>query len=133
MLQRFLTGEFHVEALGVQTWVFANRRQPGQMLLLRRVQAAPPLAAERTVEAFTVTWTDDRLVTVACSSEGRTWTVTAQAALLHEPVRQIYEQLPLPAFTPPMRRFWRRVFRLVRIPGGRWVIGWLARRSRRPA
>jgi hypothetical protein len=31
-----------------------------------------------------------------------------------------------------MRRFWRRVFRVVRIPGGRLLLGWLSRRTRGP-
>jgi hypothetical protein len=38
--------------------------------------------------------------------------------------------LPLVSFDDKARRFWRRVFRLVRIPGGRHLLGVLARRNR---
>jgi hypothetical protein len=34
----------------------------------------------------------------------------------------LYESLPLVSIDADARRFWRRVFRLVRIPGGRFLL-----------
>jgi len=51
-------------------------------------------------------------------------------AIIHEPLTRLYEGLPLASFDPAARRFWRRVFRLVRIPGGRHLLRFIARRSR---
>lgn len=135
MLQRSLSGEFHVEALSPETWSVTNRRPPGQTLLLRRIETtvAPPLP--KVAETVTVTWNGSEPVAVEFSRGGETVTVVAGAVFLHEPAGKVYAGLPLPPFTAGMRRFWRRIFRLVRIPGGRWALGWLSRRRRgqRPA
>jgi hypothetical protein len=79
-----------------------------------------------------VTWTTGHPVSVAFSLDHRTVAVAAGAVLVHEPTERVYGGLPLATFTPPMRRFWRRVFRVVRIPGGRLLLGWLSRRTRGP-
>jgi hypothetical protein len=39
--------------------------------------------------------------------------------------------LPLASIDADARRFWRRVFRLVRIPGGRYLLKVLTRARRR--
>ena len=51
-------------------------------------------------------------------------------AVLHEPQMQLYSALPLAQFDAKAQRFWRRIFRLLRIPGGRIVLRWIARRRR---
>ena len=57
--------------------------------------------------------------------------VEAASAIVHEPLDHLYESLPLVSIDADARRFWRRVFRLVRIPGGRFLLRALARRRRR--
>jgi hypothetical protein len=57
--------------------------------------------------------------------------VEAANAIVHEPLEQLYERLPLISIDADARRFWRRVFRLVRIPGGRYLLNLLARSRRR--
>jgi hypothetical protein len=133
MLQRFLSGEFHVAMLGPETWLATNRRRPGESVLLRHVRASAPLGASTVADSVTVTWQAGGPVAVDFSIEGRILNVTAGTVFVHEPAPRVYAGLPLPAFTPGMRRFWRRVFGLVRIPGGRLILGWLSRRSRGPA
>lgn len=56
-------------------------------------------------------------------------TVEAGSAIVHEPLQKIYDNLPLMSFDADARRFWRRVFALVRIPGGRYLLKFLARSS----
>jgi hypothetical protein len=60
-------------------------------------------------------------------SSGRVATVEAATAIVHEPLRQLYDGLPLVSIDADARRFWRRVFRLVRIPGGRYLLRILRR------
>jgi hypothetical protein len=55
-----------------------------------------------------------------------------QSAIVHQPLARLYDGLPLAEFDSKTRRFWGRVFTLVRIPGGRHLLGVLARRSRGP-
>lgn len=57
-------------------------------------------------------------------------TVQAQWAALHEPAERLYEALPLARLDPGARRFWHWIFRLVRIPGGRRLLGLVARFAR---
>jgi len=56
--------------------------------------------------------------------------VEAANAIVHEPLEHLYERLPLISIDADARRFWRRVFRLVRIPGGRYLLKLLARSRR---
>jgi hypothetical protein len=63
-------------------------------------------------------------------SGDRVATVAAASAIVHEPLAHLYESLPLVKFDAGARRFWRRVFRLVRIPGGRYLLKFLTRSSK---
>jgi hypothetical protein len=62
--------------------------------------------------------------------EGRTQRIEARSAIVHEPLADLYAALPLAQFDARAKRFWRRVFLLVRIPGGRRLLGILAHASR---
>jgi hypothetical protein len=55
----------------------------------------------------------------------------SESVLIHEPKARLYESLPLASFDAAAQRFWKRVFRLIRIPGGRLLLGAIARRRRR--
>jgi hypothetical protein len=59
-------------------------------------------------------------------SAGRGATLRAAAVIVHEPIRRMYDALPLVKFDAGARRFWRRVFLLVRIPGGRYLLKFLS-------
>jgi|ERR1700744_3492947 hypothetical protein len=64
-------------------------------------------------------------------SNGKVASIEAASAIVHEPLERLYESLPLVSIDADARRFWRRVFRLVRIPGGRYLLKLLARSRRR--
>src|SRR5277367_1457885 len=66
-------------------------------------------------------------VLVTFMSEEREASVEAASAIVHEPLEHLYERLPLVSIDADARRFWRRVFRLVRIPGGRYLLKLLVR------
>jgi hypothetical protein len=50
--------------------------------------------------------------------------------IVHEPLGRMYESLPLAGIDANARRFWRRVFWLVRLPGGRYLLKLLTRGRR---
>jgi hypothetical protein len=78
-----------------------------------------------------IEWQTRRVVLLTMLSGGRVATVEASEVIVHEPVPKLYESLPLADFDARARRFWRRVFALVRIPGGRLLLGIVAHLSRR--
>jgi hypothetical protein len=52
------------------------------------------------------------------------------SALVHEPLPRLYDGLPLAHIDAGTRRFWRWVFRVVRLPGGSRLLELLVRRAR---
>ena len=129
-MQTTLTGEFVVASGGTAAWRIANRLAPGEFVILRGAPAALrllPRAATRLV----IDWAPGGSARVTQWAGAETLSFEAANALLHEPRLELYEPLQLPRFTPDMARFWHRVFRVVKLPGGRWLLGWIAHRARR--
>ena len=60
-------------------------------------------------------------------SDGKPASVAAVSAIIHEPLNDLYAGLPLASIDARARRFWRRVFALVRLPGGRFLLKLLTR------
>jgi len=56
--------------------------------------------------------------------------LTARSVVIHLPLAHLYEALPLADFDAGARRFWMRVFRLLRLPGGRFLLRFLVRNRR---
>ncbi len=77
-----------------------------------------------------VEWHADKVLLTFMSGE-KVSSVEAASAIVHEPLHDLYERLPLASIDADARRFWRRVFRWVRIPGGRFLLKALARARRR--
>jgi hypothetical protein len=76
-----------------------------------------------------IEWHAERVL-LTFMSEDKVASVEAANAIVHEPLDQLYERLPLISIDANARRFWRRVFRLVRIPGGRYLLKLLGRSRR---
>jgi hypothetical protein len=76
-----------------------------------------------------IEWHAEKVLLTFVSQE-RVASVEAASAIVHEPLERLYEHLPLVSIDADARRFWRRVFRLVRIPGGRFLLKLLARSRR---
>ena len=131
-MERVLCGDFRVAPVGADCWRIDNLAAPHESLWLRGVEARAAAVPPR-IDHLTVVWEADGRIALTLSAGEQSVAVDASSALLHEPREDLYESLPLPAYSPERALFWRRVFRLVRIPGGRLLLGWLARRSRRAA
>jgi hypothetical protein len=128
-MRRNLPGPFAARNLGVGSWRLACGHLKPVDVILR----GAPSEAEEALSAFEaadldIEWHAETVV-LTMTSAGRQRSINARSALIHEPLAQLYDALPLAAVDEKMRRFWRRVFRLIRIPGGRYLLGVLARRS----
>jgi hypothetical protein len=128
-LQRGLQGEFRLKIVSKDCWRIDNLALPHESLWLRGVEAQAAPVPPR-FDRLNVVWREDGRIDLTLEAGAEALGVRASSALLHEPRERLYDSLPLPAYTSQTARFWRRVFRLVRIPGGRLLLAWLARRSR---
>lgn len=97
------------------------------------LQNAEPGAArafgEGTLEDLNIEWHADS-AQLSFTAGSRPATVKIAGAIVHEPLGFLYDGLPLASIDADARRFWRRVFRLVRIPGGRYLLRLLTRSRR---
>jgi hypothetical protein len=128
-MTRNLPGTFLARDLGKDSWLLV-RTEPAPIDVLLSgvgVGAADAIAAE--VSDIDIEWRAASVL-VTLSSAGRRRRIEASGAIVHEPLTSLYATLPLAALDARAHRFWRRVFRLVRIPGGRYLLAALARRDR---
>jgi hypothetical protein len=118
--------------LGGGGWRLTTGATPGSVIYLG---GAEPRAAEllsmTNVNSVTVSWQGEGAVVTLVGTHG-TRSLKVRTAVVHEPLGRLYEALPLVSFDERARRFWRRVFWLVRIPGGRRLLGLIARRGGGP-
>jgi hypothetical protein len=119
---------FDIEDCGNGLWCL-RRQQPPMVSVYLRGFAPPAQLAECT--AMSIDWPDGSGAVVSIALPSQSVTIRVAGAFAHEPRGQLYGALPLPGFGAGPRRFWRTVFGVVRVPGGRFLLGWLADRSRR--
>jgi hypothetical protein len=67
---------------------------------------------------------------ITLNSSGASTQFRSRTATVHEPRPQLYQGLPLVVLDDAARRFWRRVFLIARLPGGRRLLRWIAQRTR---
>jgi hypothetical protein len=68
---------------------------------------------------------------VSVTQAGNVRILKTRCVFVHEPRPRLYDSLPLAKFDVDARRFWDRIFRVMRLPGGRWLLKLLARRRQR--
>jgi hypothetical protein len=128
-MRRKLPGTFLTRELGQDAWQLSRGEAASIEVFLRGAESgAAETLRSPLVRDIEIEWRAETVVLTMTSAE-QTRTVKAQCAIVHEPLARLYEALPLASLDAQARRFWRRVFRLVRIPGGRYLLGVLARRS----
>lgn len=128
------SGRFSAEDLGRGVWRLTGTAAPNMDIFVQGVEAG----AAQTLSGAggdgpnepSIEWLDDGVI-LTLTSAGEARSFKARSAVVHEPRAQLYGALPLASFDPKARRFWRRIFRLVAIPGGRHFLGFLARRTKR--
>jgi hypothetical protein len=130
-LRRNYSGAFQPKALGDGAWQLSRRAGHQMEVFLRDAEhgAAQAFGAAPIVD-LGIEWHAENVLLTFMSGE-RALGVSAASAIVHEPLERLYENLPLVSIDADARRFWRRIFRLVRIPGGRYLLKVLTRsRSR---
>ena len=131
-MRRNFSGEFSAQDLGKNVWRL-TREAPHRIDVIvqgARGGSAQPSAARafgtEPVTDLGIEWHSDMALLSFMSGE-RVQTVEGPAVIVHEPLPQLYAALPLAEFDQKAKTFWRRVFRLVRLPGGRYLLRFLAR------
>jgi|SRR5580698_1954769 hypothetical protein len=130
-MRRNFSGAFLPQGRGNGAW-HLSRAAPHEALVLLR--DAEPGAANAFGNAplvdLGIEWRDETALLTFMSGD-RVASVKAAAAIVHEPLGRLYESLPLVNIDADARRFWRRVFRLMRFPGGRYLLKLFTRPGRR--
>jgi hypothetical protein len=132
-VERTLTTTLTARELPGGTWQLSSGTEGGVDIILRGTdpEARAALTGLRASKAL-VTWHRDGNrdgAAVTLTTAGGTRQIRARTVILHESRALLYDGLPLVRLEDAARRFWRRVFWLVRIPGGRRLLGLVARRS----
>ena len=108
-------------------WCLQGAGTPATRLYLRGFEPPPDLADCRVV---TVDWPPGGGARITCTGRAGSLTVPAASAFVHSSCDGLYAALPLARFDARQQRFWRRVFLLVRLPGARRILHWVAERAR---
>jgi hypothetical protein len=125
-----LPGTFLSQDMPAGTWRLARDKPAAAELFIRGAEfGADQSLKAAEVSDIEIEWRAET-VELTLTAGARRRTLRAQSAIVHEPLTRLYETLPLVSLDEKARRFWRRVFLLVRIPGGRHLLRLLARRSR---
>jgi hypothetical protein len=131
-IERSVRGEFSARDLGSGAWRLTSNEPGGAEIHLLGVD---PESARFLVGAsaarVALRWEESGVV-VTLVTAGGARQLKPRAATVHEALPRLYESLPLERLDDRARRFWRRVFLLVRLPGGRRLLGLMARRAGTP-
>jgi len=126
---RTLAGSFAIHELGSNHWHLATGAGP-EIYLIGADSDAARIARGTAIGSVALEWRDRGVLVTLTTIDGPK-VLHARAALIHEPFGGLYHSLPLAQFDSAARRFWRRVFRLVLIPGGPHLLRFMARRRRK--
>jgi hypothetical protein len=133
MMRQVVPGPFRARKLGTGVWCLASAAAAGAEICLRGAGAETAELLEDAnlgaVTAVAVEWVADG-VRVALGTGPGARRLTARCAVVHLPLAHLYDALPLARFDDEAQRFWRRVFRLLRLPGGRFLLRLLTRGRR---
>lgn len=125
-MRRSFSGQFSCKDLGGGHWRLRRAGGCGVEIHLLADGSAPADFDDCTGVA--VDWRGAAAMLSIESPRGAR-ALAVRSALVHEPRPELYDCLPLARFDAKAKRFWRRVFRLVRLPGGRYLLGILARHA----
>ena len=124
-------GEFSAHDLGKRVWRLTRNTPQRTELIIQGARGAAQHSPARAfgteaVSNLAIEWHSD-MALLSFLSGDRVETVEAANVMVHEPLPHLYDGLPLGEFDQKAKTFWRRVFRLVRFPGGRYLLRFLAR------
>jgi hypothetical protein len=121
-MRRNFSGAFMPQDLRNGAWQLTRAAPHDMQVILRDAEHGAARAfGESLIVDLGIEWHAGRALLTFMSGD-RVATVKATTAIVHEPLGHLYESLPLVSIDAEARRFWHRVFRLVRIPGGRFLL-----------
>jgi hypothetical protein len=126
-MRRNFSGAFLAQDRGNGAWRL-TRAAPHELdVFLREAERGAARAfGMAPIAELGIEWRE-RTALLTFMAGDRVGNVEAATAIVHEPLGRLYESLPLVSIDADARRFWRRVFRLVRLPGGRHLLKVLTR------
>jgi hypothetical protein len=125
-----VTGPFAACELGGGLWQLTTGRPGVPEIFLRGAGTdAELLLRGASIPALGLEWRADG-VAITWSAAGGMRRAVVQSALVHEPKPALYQSLPLADFDADAKRFWKRIFRLMRLPGGRLLLKFVGRSKR---
>jgi hypothetical protein len=128
-IERTLTGAFRAIHLGADSWQLTTGAAGSAEIYLSGVDSdAFAVLDGAAPSAVRVAWSAAG-ASVTLIAPGSSTQFRSRTATIHEPRPELYQGLPLVVLDDKARRFWRRVFWIARIPGGRRLLSWIARRS----
>jgi hypothetical protein len=125
-MRRNFSGEFLPHDLGRGAWRLSAEPSGVDILLHGAGAGAAQAFGAKPIGDLSIEWQDEGAL-LRFSSAGRIETLHAAGAIVHEPLSGLYAGLPLSSFDEPSRRFWKRVFLAVRLPGGKQLLKFLTR------
>jgi hypothetical protein len=127
------SGAFSAQQRGERNWVISAADpaagEPARVDVHLIGVALEPRLVPATFERIEIAWTAGA-ADVALRRGAATVSLRARAAFVHQERPRLYADLPLEVFGPRSRTFWRRVFFVVKVPGGRILLNYIARRAR---
>lgn len=129
-MRRNFSGAFLAHDCGDGRWRLSRAAPHAADIFLQGAEhgAAQAFGAEPLVE-LGIEWQAQQAL-LTCVLGGKIASVRAASAIVHEPLESLYADLPLLNIDADARRFWHRVFWLVRVPGGRHLLKLLTRTRR---
>jgi hypothetical protein len=130
-MRRNFSGVFVTQDHGAGAWQLSRAAPHETSVFLRDAErdAAAAFGVGQLID-LGIEWHAEKAL-LTFMSGGKVASVAAGSAIVHEPLSDLYDNLPLASIDADARRFWRRVFALVRLPGGRFLLGLLTRSGRR--
>jgi hypothetical protein len=129
MMRRTLAGPFCASDLGSGRWHLTTRGATAELFLHGAASGAGDALTDPSVTTLEFEWHTSGVRVTVARRLGATRFETV-GVIIHEPKPRLYQALPLAGFDQRARRFWRRVFLLMRLPGGRLLLNIIARRRK---
>ena len=129
MMKHTVSGPLSARGLAPGAWLLTGDAGGPKVYLWGAGPEAVVVLEAARLTRVTVEWSAAQVRVSVTGADGVRYFNTGNA-VIHEPKERLYETLPLARFDAKARWFWRRVFLLMRIPGGRLFLGFMARRSR---
>jgi hypothetical protein len=125
-----ISGPFLARALSPGAWLLTRSQPPALEIFVQGAQLdAAQIQSLANSSDLQIEWQESGAV-LGLRSAAQSTQLRARSVIVHESRPWLYQGLPLADFDAATQRFWRRIFRLVRIPGGRYLLRMLARRGR---